>query len=706
MNRFRTILVLSLLAAGCGGNADTENLRQQTIDVPEDGGVGGAENLPSGGAGGSGSAPDAGQGVGGSDVTGTGGAEQGGAGGSDVNQGGADQGGTGGTDGGAGGSDVGGQGGTEQGGAGGSDVGQGGSEQGGAGGSDVVEPECEGSFSRCNGNVYEECDVGVYLTYQCSAEVGLNCYPGEGCVGECLDGATRCTNETAETCVHGEWTTSEDCSFQCVNGACAGACTPGDVVCDGLALATCGSDFHYGEPVACPTDPNGTTSCNDGVCDLVPVTCGAGTADCDGNWSCEADLTSVATCGSCDAECPDVANSAPTCTVSGCGFTCDDGFADCDGNPSNGCEQNIASDALNCGACETSCYGTACEAGQCEYDFEVVSDYSGEGTLVRDLAVTEMYVYWLTQTELRRAPKAGGVYEALATLTAQPSTNRQKALVVEAGKVVWTTQDGVYIMPETGGTPTRIFTTTGLTAVRGLLSTNGKLYWNDSQLDGASGGCASSPSVTNEATFLTCSGGHQTIFHTYDLGLGQLSSWSLSGEVSPPLAILGNVLYVAYFGPIYPLNSAQYAIRLNTYNATTGAAGAQIGGTFNVNGNFTEAHNTFFGAAVAADKLVYSADFQGGAGTGFATAPLAGGTNALIIAGTSSREFVVDASTVYYRGGDNFTSVQAVSLTGQAFDPIFQGETNDALQLAQDGAYIYFTAYTNDGGQAILRAPK
>jgi hypothetical protein len=125
-----------------------------------------------------------------------------------------------------------------------------------------------------------------------------------------------------------------------------------------------------------------------------------------------------------------------------------------------------------------------------------------------------------------------------------------------------------------------------------------------------------------------------------------------------------------------------------------------------VNGNFTAAHNMFFGAAVAADKLVYSADFQGGAATGFATAPLAGGTNTLIIAGTSSREFVADATAVYYRGGDNFTSVQAVSLTGQALDPIFQGETNDALQLAQDDTHIYFTAYTNDGEQAVLRAPK
>jgi hypothetical protein len=725
MTRFRTILVLSLLTAGCGGNADTATLKTASIDVPEDAGVGlgGAENVPFGGSGGSGSAPDAGQGgAGGSEVTGTGGtdpgdaggalqggaggaSDQGGAGGSDVNQGGSDQGGTGGTD-------VGGSGGSEQGGTGGTDVGQGGSDQGGAGGTDGQPPACDYQGGTCDGLNYSECDGGEYFEYPCD----FNCEDNRGCFGHCTTGDVRCSGDTAEACVDGEWTTTEECAFQCVAGACEGACTPGAVVCDGLSTVTCGSDFHFGGPVACPTDPNGTTSCSNGVCDLQPIACGAGAADCDGNWSCESNLSSIATCGSCDTACEsNPANAAPTCSEStGCGFTCDAGFEDCDGNPANGCELDTRADALNCGACGNSCYGTSCSAGQCEFSFEVVSDDSDESASVpvrvqkqvQDLAVSDTYVYWLTRAELRRAPKTGGASETLATLTAHPSTNRYKTLVVDAGKVAWTTVDGVYVMPEAGGSPTRILTTVSSTAVGGLLSANGKLYWNDSPIDGVNtGSCANSPSVTNEATFLTCSGSHQTTFHTYDLTLGTFSSWQISAEMSPPLAVISNTMYVAYYGPIWP-GTAQYAIRLNTYNAATGAAGAQIGGTFNVNGNFTAAHNMFFGAAVAADKLVYSADFQGGAATGFATAPLAGGTNTLIIAGTSSREFVADATAVYYRGGDNFTSVQAVSLTGQALDPIFQGETNDALQLAQDDTHIYFTAYTNDGEQAVLRAPK
>jgi hypothetical protein len=91
----------------------------------------------------------------------------------------------------------------------------------------------------------------------------------------------------------------------------------------------------------------------------------------------------------------------------------------------------------------------------------VVSDDSDESASVpvrvqkqvQDLAVSDTYVYWLTRAELRRAPKTGGASETLATLTAHPSTNRYKTLVVDAGKVAWTTVDGVYVMPEAGGSP-------------------------------------------------------------------------------------------------------------------------------------------------------------------------------------------------------------------------------------------------------------
>ncbi len=42
---------------------------------------------------------------------------------------------------------------------------------------------------------------------------------------------------------------------------------------------------------------------------------------------------------------------------------CPTGFADCDHNPTNGCEANLGSDRMNCGACGVACAGgRACTA--------------------------------------------------------------------------------------------------------------------------------------------------------------------------------------------------------------------------------------------------------------------------------------------------------------------------------------------------------
>jgi hypothetical protein len=674
-------------------------------------GAGGAETQPGAGSGGAGSTPDAGGGAGplsqgdaGPDQSGTGGSNSVGAGGSEPDgpDAGSNQGGTGGSDlieqGGAGGADVG---------QGGSDVGeggsnQGGSDQGGSGGSEIIdpEPECEGAFSRCNGNVYEECDAGGYLTYQCSPEIGLNCYPGEGCVGDCYDGDTRCTGDTAEACVHGEWTTAEECPFQCVAGACEGVCTPGTVVCgDGASTVTCGSDFQYGSPVACPTDPNGTASCSDGECDLQPIACGAGTADCDGNWSCESDLSSLSSCGACGNVCPNPANTAPTCSeTTGCGFSCDDGFADCDGDPSNGCEQNVATDALNCGACGSRCYGTSCDAGQCEYAFEVVSDYSGENTLVTEVTSSATHIYWLTQTELRRAPKGGGPYEILATI-ATPSAIRT-GLLVESGKVCWLTDTGIYVMPEAGGTPDRITTQTG---VRGFAAANGKLYWNNSTID-ANTSCLTEHFSDQNAFFL-CNATKVTRFRSYDLATETFSGRDATGEYSTPLAAAGNELIVAEYGGTFP-GHAEYEIRLNVYDATTGGFLRQLGGALRVNNAL---HNTYqlLGTSITQNRLVYSGNLTGGeANSGLVTAPLAGGdilvTNSLIST-ERSRELAADETTVYFRDG---SKVAALTLEGEPAGTFFESEATTSIQLVVDDAYIYFTAYTNGGEQAILRAPK
>src|SRR5690606_15679015 len=134
----------------------------------------------------------------------------------------------------------------------------------------------------------------------------------------------------------------------------------------------------------------------------------------------------------------------------------------------------------------------------------------------------------------------------------------------------------------------------------------------------------------------------------------------------------------------------------------------QFGGVVMESGMARYGRNIFYGAFLTSGTMVYATGLT--SSRGLITAPLSGSnpvdTNTYVQNETST-EFVADASTVYYRrsnGGP--TSVQAVSLTGQALAPIFENETIDFLQLAVDNAYIYFTAYTTDGEQAILRAPK
>ena len=100
------------------------------------------------------------------------------------------------------------------------------------------------------------------------------------------------------------------------------------------------------------------------------VTCSPGTEDCNGSGldGCETDITTVQNCGGCGNVC-NVPNAVPACVSGACAVgACNLGFGDCDGNPVNGCETMLTTDA-NCGACGVPCAlpnGTAaCDTGTC-----------------------------------------------------------------------------------------------------------------------------------------------------------------------------------------------------------------------------------------------------------------------------------------------------------------------------------------------------
>jgi sugar lactone lactonase YvrE len=72
-------------------------------------------------------------------------------------------------------------------------------------------------------------------------------------------------------------------------------------------------------------------------------------------------------CGSCGNACPTPPHASPACTNATCGMgACDPGWGDCDGDPSNGCETDLTTNPLDCGACGRSCDdGNACTADAC-----------------------------------------------------------------------------------------------------------------------------------------------------------------------------------------------------------------------------------------------------------------------------------------------------------------------------------------------------
>jgi hypothetical protein len=98
--------------------------------------------------------------------------------------------------------------------------------------------------------------------------------------------------------------------------------------------------------------------------------CPSGHGDCDGDAQngCEVDLrTDLMHCGACDRAChaDGPGASSATCDEGQCELTCElsNLRGDCDRDPENGCEVDMFHDAANCGACGMRC--NACLDGLC-----------------------------------------------------------------------------------------------------------------------------------------------------------------------------------------------------------------------------------------------------------------------------------------------------------------------------------------------------
>ncbi len=113
-------------------------------------------------------------------------------------------------------------------------------------------------------------------------------------------------------------------------------------------------------------------SCAGGKC-IYLGGCAASYQDCDGKVDngCESDkLSDALNCGACGSSCSDKAGplhaNTPLCIAGLCDYTsCVAPYADCDGNRVNGCESDTKSDPANCGGCTLACKPQHVESSSC-----------------------------------------------------------------------------------------------------------------------------------------------------------------------------------------------------------------------------------------------------------------------------------------------------------------------------------------------------
>jgi hypothetical protein len=86
----------------------------------------------------------------------------------------------------------------------------------------------------------------------------------------CTLGQTRCVNSNtqSESCQsNGQWGPATNCMYACIGTACGGSCTPGQQQCSGnTANMTCGTNYEYQAPVACPLASPPNPICASGHC--------------------------------------------------------------------------------------------------------------------------------------------------------------------------------------------------------------------------------------------------------------------------------------------------------------------------------------------------------------------------------------------------------------------------------------------------------
>lgn len=155
---------------------------------------------------------------------------------------------------------------------------------------------------------------------------------------------------------------------------------------------------------------------------------------------------------------------------------------DCDGDVANGCETEVMSDPLHCGACDHDCLGGECVGGHCQPVVLATGQQLPTGVAVAPGA--QGRVYWTNRTDdgtVSSVSKQGGAVMVHATDQPRPG-----AIVISFGQIYWTCAG---LQPSTGLIATIEAGSDGGGATVlaseqnnpfALATFGGKLYWTNS----------------------------------------------------------------------------------------------------------------------------------------------------------------------------------------------------------------------------------
>lgn len=269
-----------------------------------------------------------------------------------------------------------------------------------------VVTACNEGFGDCDGLAATGCEVDLTTLDNCGAcgdrcdlpSATEACMDGDCQIVSCAAGTEDCDGILDNGCEANLTSPGScgNCSTVCMgdtpicdtssgSASCAESCDPPGMLCDLSCVDTETDPLHCGGCDACGIPTRSTATCMDGTCGF---TCDVGYRDCNAMIAdgCEVELASnLLHCGACDAECVEL-NATQACTGGICVPACDSGFDDCNGNPSDGCETNVRTSDAHCGACDSPC-PSGCVEGVCNPITDLSVGYAASCAVRADSSV-------------------------------------------------------------------------------------------------------------------------------------------------------------------------------------------------------------------------------------------------------------------------------------------------------------------------------